>query len=221
MNNVSCTPVSIGQRFGFLTVMSIYKRDKRWICKCQCDCGNVKDIRADSLCYGKTQSCGCYNKKRVHETHSKGNYNNTRLYHTWGNMKARCLNKNNPYYENYGGRGISVCTEWCEDFLKFREWAVNNGWNETHQKNEISLDRIDVNGNYEPNNCRWASYKVQSNNKRKLRRWNYNGIDYTLLELSERFNINIMALRSRLYAQGLDAKTAVEKPLQKRIRKNG
>ena len=213
-------PVEIGQRFGLLTVITVFRGEKGWMCRCKCDCGNVKDILKSSLITGRTTSCGCYSKRRVHETHSKGNYTNTRLYHTWENMKARCLNKKNPEYHNYGGRGILVCDEWRDDFLKFRVWALNNGWNEYHKRNEISLDRIDVNGNYEPSNCRWSTYKEQVNNQRRSRRWIYNGESYTLLELSEKFNINSMALRSRLYSQNLDVKMAIEKPLQKR-RRNG
>jgi hypothetical protein len=213
-------PVYIGQKIRFLTILEVFKRNKKWVCKCKCDCGNIKIIDKSSILLGKTQSCGCYNKKRVHETHSKGNFTKTRLYTTWENMKARCYNPNNPQFHNYGGRGIIVCEEWKDDFLKFRKWAISNGWDETHKKFEISLDRINVNGNYEPTNCRWVSYKIQVNNQRKSRRWLYDGVSYTLLELSEKFNINPMALRSRLYTQKLDVKTAIERPLQKRS-KNG
>ena len=214
-------PVSIGERFGYLVVLDAFREGRKWKCRCQCDCGTIKVIDKSSLQTGRTKSCGCYNRKRVHETHSKGNYINTRLYHTWENMKARCFNKNNPQYKNYGGRGITVCEEWKNDFLSFRMWALQNGWNDTHVKFEISLDRIDVNGNYEPSNCRWATPKQQVNNRRRSRRWEYNGEKYTLQEISEKFNINHMALRSRLYEQGLDAKTAIEKPLKKRKSKYG
>lgn len=209
-------PIEIGERFGYLTVLEFFRKDGKWRCKCRCDCGTIKVIEKSSLQTGRTRSCGCYNKKRVHETHSKGNFSNTRLYNTWVNMKARCYNKHNPQYKNYGGRGIAVCEEWKNGFLSFRSWALQNGWNEDHGKFEITLDRKDVNGNYTPNNCRWASQKEQANNQRRSRRWEYNGKEFTLQEISEQFNINHMALRSRLYEQGLDAKTAIEKPLQKR-----
>lgn len=212
-------PVEIGQKFGYLTVLDVYRGESCWMCRCKCDCGNIKDIAKSSLTTGRTTSCGCYNKRRVHEVRSKGNFTHTRLYHTWENMKARCLNKNSPEYHNYGGRGITICDEWRDDFSKFRNWAINNGWDETHNKFEISLDRINVNGNYEPSNCRWATYKEQVNNQRRSRRWIYNGVAYTLVEISEKFNINPMALRSRLYSQKLDVKTAIEKPLQKRIKR--
>ena len=212
-------PVEIGQKFGYLTVLDVYRGESCWMCRCKCDCGNIKDIAKSGLTTGRTTSCGCYNRRRVHEACSKGNFTNTRLYHTWENMKARCLNKNSPEYHNYGGRGITICDEWRDDFLKFRDWAINNGWDETHNKFEISLDRINVNGNYEPSNCRWATYKEQVNNQRRSRRWIYNGVAYTLIEISEKFNINPMALRSRLYSQKLDVKTAIEKPLQKRMKR--
>lgn len=218
-NDSRFKPVAIGQRFGHLVVLKVFRGSKCWMCECRCDCGNIKNIEKSSLITGRTKSCGCYNKKRVHDTHSKGNFSNTRLYHTWENMKSRCLNKNSPEYKNYGGRGITICDEWNNNFLSFRDWSLQNGWNEEHKKNEISLDRIDVNGNYEPSNCRWATYKEQMNNQRRSRKWVYNGIEYTLAELSEKFNINKMALNTRLYTQKLDVKTAIEKPLQKRTKK--
>lgn len=221
LKRIRFKPIDIGERFGYLTVLDLFRRNGKWVCKCKCDCGTIKVINKSSLQTGRTRSCGCYNRKRVHETHSKGNYINTRLYHTWENMKARCFNPKHPDYKNYGGRGISVCKSWKEDFLNFRSWALDNGWNDTHAKNEISLDRIDVNSDYDPSNCRWTTLKQQANNQRRSRRWVYNGKEYTLLEISEKFNINHMALRSRLYDQGLDVKTAIEKPLRKRGNKHG
>lgn len=211
--------VNVGDRFGFLEVLDKFKKNGKIFCRCKCRCGTIKDIDKSSLTTNRTKSCGCYNRQRLHETHTKGNFTNTRLYHTWENMKARCYNPKHPEYKNYGDRGIKVCDEWKQDFLKFREWALNNGWNEEHSKLEISLDRIDVNGNYEPSNCRWSTYDIQVNNQRRSRRWEYQGVKYTLLEISEKFGINHMALRSRLYTQRLDVKTAIEKPLK--IRRNG
>ena len=178
-------PVYIGERFGYFSVLGVFKEGRKWKCKCRCDCGTIKVVDKSSLQTGRTKSCGCYNKRRVHETHSKGNFTNTRLYHTWENMKARCYNRNNPEYKNYGGRGIFMCEEWRNDFAAFRLWALDNGWDEDHKRFDITLDRIDVNGNYTPSNCRWVSQKIQANNRRCSRRWIYNGTAYTLNEISE------------------------------------
>lgn len=210
--------VNVGDKFGRLTVLSIRKNGQRKFCTCRCECGVVKEVRSDSLVVGKTTSCGCFNREIVSSIFSRGGFSNTRLYQTWENMKARCLNPNNPRFKYYGARGISVCEDWIEDFSAFRNWAINNGWNDYHEKNEISLDRIDVNGDYTPENCRWADYNTQQNNKTVSVRWDYKGTKYTLIELSETFNINIMALRSRLYTQRLPVEEAVEKPLRKRTK---
>ena len=211
--------VNIGDKFGRLTVLSIRKNGQRKFCTCKCECGIVKEVRSDSLVGGKTTSCGCFNREIVSSIFSRGGFSNTRLYQTWENMKARCLNPNHPRFKDYGARGISVCEDWIEDFSAFRNWAISNGWNEYHEKNEISLDRIDVNGDYTPENCRWADYNTQQNNKTVSVRWDYKGTKYTLVELSETFNINIMALRSRLYTQKMTVEEAVEKPLRKRTKK--
>lgn len=149
----------IGKKFGRLVVVEQLVKGKG-VCLCRCDCGNIKKVRTDHLKRGCTLSCGCLQKERVSISNSKHNKSLSKLYGVWSSMKSRCYNKNNDKYKNYGGRGISVCNDWRNDFSKFFSWAKNNGY-----KKGLTIDRIDVNGNYCPENCRWVDYKQQARNK--------------------------------------------------------
>ena len=150
-----------GQKFGRLTVINREENDNRgrarW--RCKCECGNIVVVASSSLRSGHTVSCGCYNRDKCIERHTTHGMSNTRLFRIWCGMKERCNNPNNTRYENYGGRGISVYEDW-KDFLKFKEWAEKRGYSD-----ELSIDRIDVNGNYCPDNCRWIPMIEQSNNR--------------------------------------------------------
>ncbi len=155
----------IGQRFGRLTVIAEGERPngkgvKHWIC--QCDCGNItRPVSGSSLRLGRTKSCGCIHREglaRRNTTHGKYH---TRLHGIWNGMKQRCNNPNNHKYKDYGGRGISVCVEWEDDFGAFYEWSMSNGYAEG-----LSVDRIDNDGNYCPGNCRWATATEQRHNRR-------------------------------------------------------
>ena len=116
----------------------------------------------------------------------------TRLYHIWVGIKYRCNNKKAKCYSDYGGRGIKICKEWQDDYCRFKNWALNNGY-----KEELSIDRIDNNGNYEPNNCRWVTAKIQANNKRNNVVLEYNGFKLTIAEIAEKYNISSETIRYR------------------------
>lgn len=192
------------QRFGRLTVLKKDESNKelaiKWVCLC--DCGNTTIVRRGDLTSGKTLSCGCIRKEGRHRTH---NLSDTRLYRIWVNIKTRCTNEKSPQYKNYGFRGIKICEEWANSFEAFYTWAMENGYDDN-----LTIDRIDVNGNYEPCNCRWATRKEQSLNRTDNRRLTYKGETKTFAEWSEITGIHRETIKSRLKA-GLTIEQALTK----------
>ena len=168
--------------------------------KCKCDCGNEIIVRKDSLLSGHAKSCGCYLKERYKDGHSKTHgKSKTSLYHKWASMKSRCYSKSCQSYNLYGGRGIKVCDEWLgkNGFENFSLWAYSNGYDEYKTRSEQSIDRIDVDGNYEPSNCRWVNCEVQNYNKRDTVRIRIDGEEKTLKDIEKEYGIPISTLRSR------------------------
>lgn len=161
-----------GQRFGRLEVLEFVgvneRRHNLW--KCQCDCGNQTIVTASSLVTGHTQSCGCLMRETTAKHFTKHGESSSRLYVVWSGMINRCENSSNKSYQYYGGRGIKVCDEWRNDFMAFKNWAIANGYDDKAQYGDCTIDRIDVNGNYEPSNCRWVDNLTQARNKRPRKR---------------------------------------------------
>lgn len=185
-----------GQRFGRLVVLGKYgtAKNRQSIWKCKCDCGNIKNVIYGSLLSGSTKSCGCLLKENG--CPPKHGLSRTRIYRIWNNMKKRCYNENNKDYSNYGGRGIKICNEWLDEkkgLLNFYNWAMQNGY-----KDDLTIDRIDNNGNYEPNNCRWADNRTQSNNKRNCYYITYKNNTHTVAEWSKILYICESTIRERI-----------------------
>lgn len=152
-------------------------RSRFW--KCLCDCGKETVVLEDKLINGQVQSCKkCSQKERLH--------------HIWQSMKQRCYYPKHIYYSRYGGRGITICEEWKNDYKKFKEWALLNGY-----KDNLSIDRIDINGNYEPSNCRFVGVFQQANNKCNNKKITYDGQTLSIAEWARKTGINISTFTKR------------------------
>ena len=205
----------IGQRFNKLIVveeLGLRKRPcgknvKLW--KCLCDCGNYTVVDTSSLRRNHTKSCGCLTLKH--------GLTKTRIHQIWASMRKRCHNPNTKQYKDYGGRGIGICAEWDDDengFVNFLSWAQDNGYSDN-----LTLDRIDVNGNYTPENCRWATKIEQARNTRYNKMITYKGETKCLKEWSEIIGINYGTLLSRLDRSKWSVEKAFETPLVRHYNK--
>ena len=196
----------IGEKNDRLTIVEYVGTDekKQRLWKCRCDCGNYVIKSTNSLhMQGKRHSCGCI--RREHPNNTRHGMCYTRINSIYRKMKQRCFWKDDPRYKDYGGRGITITSEWLgrNGFLNFYKWAMENGYSD-----ELSIDRINVNGNYEPSNCRWITMKEQSRNTRKTIWITYNGETRMLKEWSEYLNIPYERLRQRLFKLGWDVERA-------------
>lgn len=194
------------QKFNRLTVMKKAEsyilpsggKVGQWLCRC--DCGNMVIVKTSHLFSGHTKSCGCYakevqianGKKEKHGLTYSENGKVARIYRIWSQIKTRCFNSNDGHFANYGGRGITICKEWLTDFKAFYDWSMANGYSD-----ELTIDRINVDGNYEPSNCRWATNAEQNRNKRNTVLVTYEGVSKTLHEWSKITGIGYQTLYYR------------------------
>lgn len=191
----------IGQKYNSLTIIGFEHRKSSWYWKCRCECG--KEIVCSPLkaITGHTKSCGCKKIERCHEMTVKYRTThggrNERLYHIWHGVKQRCCSSTSKDYANYGGRGIAVCGEWKDSYSAFREWAYNSGYEEN-----LTIDRIDVNGNYEPSNCRWVPIEEQAKNKRNSIIVEIGGEKKCLVDWCEYYGVNYQTAYSHVVRLG-------------------
>lgn len=183
-----------GKVFERLTVIKrMPNRDRHtmWLCKCECEKETVVD--GYHLKCGYTRSCGCLRSEPNITRNTTYSSPEIKLYRRWSSMKARCYNKNSKCYSRYGGRGITVCDEWRNSFEAFRDWALSNGYSD-----DLTIDRIENNGNYEPSNCRWTDVETQANNKRCNRLITYNNKTHTIAQWSNITGIPYDRIRRRM-----------------------
>ena len=213
--------IAIGNRYGSLIVLERAEDHvcpngrKRAMYLCKCDCGNTKIIYAENLTGGKTLSCGCLQKRRTIEASITHGESNSKLYGVWCSMKRRCDLPTARYYNNYGGRGIRVCDEWHDDYSAFMKWSIAAGYHESERRGDCTLDRIDVNGDYSPDNCRWVDQIIQMNNVRYNRIVEYDGVKYTIAELARATGVPYQRLSQRICIYGWDVSDAVNRPPKK------
>lgn len=174
-----------GKRFGKLRVLGVASKDKHIKWHCICDCGKKKEVLGCHLRSGKIISCGCASVERISLLNKTHGDSKTRLYSIWAGIKSRCYDKNCSCYNRYGQRSIIMCDKWKNDYLSFKTWALRNGYS-----NDLTIDRIDNDGNYEPSNCRWVNNYQQSNNTSRTVKIEYNGNLYSAKQVATLLNIN-------------------------------
>ena len=188
----------------------------RWLCQCECGSDPIvinQDRLRDNM-HG-TKSCGCLSREATIKRNiqmAKHGLSGTRLYKIWKCMHMRCYNQNDEHYKDYGGRGIIICEVWKNNYINFYEWAINNGYNDN-----LTIDRIDVNGNYEPDNCRWTTVQAQQNNKRSNVFLTYNGETHTIMEWANILGVDKYNKLYWRYSQGW----SVEDILKNEVKQNG
>lgn len=210
----------IGKKFGRLTVESYSHNIKKengigllHYYNCSCECGNNCKVERNSLKNGNTKSCGCIHTEQLikrNKDNAKLNGDSVkykRLHNIYNAMINRCYSKSNKRYKDYGERGIKICEEWLNDWLNFRDWALSNGYNDS-----LTIDRRNVDGNYEPNNCRWVNMKIQANNKTNNKYLTYKGETKTLSEWCEELDLPYHTIKARINKLGMSVEEAFNTP---------
>lgn len=188
MRNQSRIKDLTGKKFNHLTALEIVQHNPlRW--KCICDCGNYTTVLSGNLISGNVKSCGCL----LHRGNPTHGLCYTRIYRIYAKIKRRCFIKDDPAYSQYGGRGITLCDEWKNSFVAFYDWAINNGYSDN-----LTIDRINNDGGYSPDNCRWATRKEQADNRRSTRIYNYNGKSQSLLRWCEELGLKYGTISNRI-----------------------
>ena len=210
----------IGEKKDYLEIIGVEQIGRKGRIIVRCCCGKEKKMKLSQFYNKNVHSCGCIGVKKGKDS---PNYihgmSKTRIFNIYRDMINRCYNKNDISYKNYGGRGITVCPEWLGEkgVTNFTEWSYTNGYDEKAPRGKCTIDRIDVNGNYEPGNCRWVSMYVQSNNRRNNNFYTIDGVTKTLSEWCREYgNLCLQSVYGRL-KRGMDIKTALTKPMQKKV----
>lgn len=194
--------LKIGDKFGRLTVIQVdgvppyicpSTGKPRYKVRVRCECGNIRDVTEMGLRGGYTKSCGCLSADRLRAMRFKHGGTNTRLFHVWSAMRARCYDVKNNRYPNYGARGIRVCRAWRNDFAAFRDWALAHGYTD-----ELTIDRLNLDGNYTPSNCRWATRQQQAYHTTKSRVLTFKGQAKCLAEWAAITGISYSTINTRL-----------------------
>lgn len=179
--------INVGDKIGRLTLLDEIKENGVTYFWCLCECGETRKVSYTNLLSGNTKSCGCLKREINASVHGTHHMTKTRPHRIWNNMNKRCHNKNEPDYELYGGRGIKICNEWLgkNGFQNFYNWAISHGY-----RDDLTIDRIDVNGDYCPENCRWVTWREQARNKRNNVWITYNGETKIIAEWARELGIH-------------------------------
>lgn len=215
-----------GKKFGYLTVLeeTEMRQGRQIVWRCQCKCGNEAFVVGAHLTDGHTKSCGCYAKEQRKKrgkllvengvlSHTTHGGTHERLYTIWSGMNDRCNNSGSEAYPLYGGRGIKLCDDW-RDYTNFRAWAIQNGYDENAERGKCTIDRIDSDGDYCPENCRWVDIKAQCNNRRNNRVFEYNGEKKNIRQWADEVEIPYGTLHKRLLKYGWTIGNALQTPIR-------